>query len=193
MSTAFEVSLTDGLSSEYVDLATLTDMAEEPSGGPLPAGWYRADVIEGYATRKGTQFLTQSAPSKNGESLNLRVCVTVHPRTGDSRNLNTTINYRANDFTPERITYVKEAREEFKGVQGAWSDKAAQASSLAIAKIGQLSAAIGETFIRQNGTSDAAKLVGKSVDIRLNINAKNYNDVTAWAPAGSKTGGLNTR
>src|SRR4051812_21561578 len=123
MSTEFVEATTpsltdDGLAAEV--LPSLTDMAEEV-GGPLPRGWYKAEVIEGYSTRKGTQFITGDAVSKRGDSRNLTICLKLTPQKGEPRNTFTRLNYRPADFTPERIAFIKEMRDEMKGVKGKWS------------------------------------------------------------------------
>lgn len=181
------VSLTDDLATESVDLS---DLAEEPSGGPMQPGWYKSEIIEGYATRSGKQFLTSDEPSKNGDSRNLQLCFRVTPRTGEPRNLNVRINYRLEDLTPERIAYVKEAREQFRGVHGRWSDADVQRSSLALAQLGQLGKSVGfATPKAAQGNVNSASFIGKTPDIRLRIDKNNYNEVSEYAPSGTKTGG----
>lgn len=100
------VSLTGGLAEERV--VDLSDFAEAP-GGALPRGWYAADIIEGYATRRGKQFVTGDTVSQNGDSRNLRLCIKVSTAT-EPHNLQEVLNYRPSDFTPERLAFIKEAR-----------------------------------------------------------------------------------
>jgi hypothetical protein len=171
----------DALQSENVP--DLSDLAAEASGGALKAGWYAAEVIEGYATRKGHQFTTEDTVSQKGDSRNLRICLKI-----GERNLQTSFNYRVTDFSPERIAHIKELREEFKGVQGKWADADGQRSSLAIAKLGQFQKAVGFTFKRTpTGQIVASPFVGQKIDVRLNVNEEGYNDVKEFAKAGDRT------
>jgi hypothetical protein len=172
--------LTDTLTSEEVP--DLSSYAEEPTGSALKAGWYDADVIEGYATRKGHQFATEDTVSQKGDSRNLRLCFKI-----GERNLQESFNYRPTDFTPERLAHIKELREEFKGVKGKWADADGQRSSLAIAKLGQIQKAFGFPFKRTpSGQIVAASFVGQKVQVRVIVNDEGYNEVKEFAPAGSK-------
>lgn len=178
------VDLAGGLADERV--LDLGDMADEPSGGALPNGWYAADVIEGYATRKGKQFTTGSSVSKSGDSQNLTICLRVSPSKGEPTNLNTSINYRVTDLTQERIEYVKDARKEFAGVKGRWANADAQRSSLAIATLGQFGKATGVgVSVTATGLVKGAAYVGKKLLVRLSTNDRGYNEVTAFAAPGT--------
>ena len=184
-----EVSLNDitgGLEGESV---SLTDFAEEP-GGAWPAGWYRAEIIEGYATQKsGKVFATEDTVSAKGDSRNLRLCFRVTNTRGDERTMQESFNYRPSDFTAERLSFIKEARAEYKDVKGRWSDADAQRSSLAIAKIGQLQKAVAFPQLKiVNGGVAAGIFTGQKLDLRLTIDENGYNVANAFAPAGSKTG-----
>jgi len=178
------IDLAGGLETESIP--SLTDFADEV-GGPLARGWYHSEIIEGYSTRSGKQFLTEDVLSQKGDSRNLRVAVKVTPNKGEPRNLFTSINYRISDFTPERLNYIKELRNEMKGVKGAWPDRDAQRTSLAIAFLGQLEKALGTPFKRTPEGLVVAPLIGKKPDVRLNINEDGYNDITAFAPEGTCT------
>src|SRR5215467_10438073 len=129
---------TAGLSSESVDLS---DFAERV-GGSWPAGWYSATIIPGFASSKGRQILTEDSLSKNGDSHNLRVCFTLtHPDLGTTTKFES-FNYRVTDFTPDKLAQIKDLREQFKGVRGAWPGQSdAQRTSLAIASLGQFTKA----------------------------------------------------
>jgi hypothetical protein len=177
--------VTDGLASESVSLA---DFAEEP-GGAWPTGWYKAEVVEGFATAKsGKQYSTEDAVSSKGDSRNLRLCVKVSKSDGSERTMQETFNYRASDFTAERLAFVKEARAEYKDVRGRWADSDVQRSSLAIAKIGQFQKAIGFTQLKlANGGIAAGVFVGQALDVRVSVDENGYNVITAFAPAGSMT------
>lgn len=178
--------LTDGLVVE--ELPSLADFAEEP-GGALPRGWYAAEIIEGYASRKGNQFETKDDVSKNGSSRNLTLCLRISPKNGEPKNMQERVNYRPSDLTPERLAFIKEVREEYKGVKGKWSDADAQRSSLAIAALGQIEKALGVRFKRTaDGAIVPGSLIGKKLDVRLGIDDNGYNEVTAHAPLGAFTG-----
>jgi hypothetical protein len=184
-----------GLAAE--EMPSLADFAEEP-GGAWPKGWYRAEFIEGYATTKGTQFTTKDEPSKNGTSRNLTLCLRIagdfymndgerKAGPGGVRNTFEQINYRLDDFTPAKLAMVKELRESNKGVRGAWPGQAdQQRTSLALAKLGQIEKAMGATFKRTPLGLSASHLSGRAVDVRLGVDDKGYNEVTAFAPAGSR-------
>lgn len=183
------VSLNDvaeGLSNESV---SLVDFAEEP-GGAWSNGWYKAKTIEGFATAKSNkQYNTEDSVSGKGDSRNLRICLTVTRANGDERTLQDTLNYRSGDFTSERLAYIKQAREDNKGERH-WNDKDAQRSSLAIASIGQLQKALGfEQLKLANGGIVAGAFIGQDLDVRLGADENGFNVVTAFAPAGTKTGG----
>lgn len=185
-----------GLAAE--EMPSLAEFAEEP-GGAWPKGWYSAEVIEGYATPKGTQFTTGDSLSKNGTSRNLTICLRVDSGKGSSdgegravgagqtRNTFEQVNYRADDFTPDKMAMVAELRRENKGVRGAWPGQAdAQRTSLALAKLGQIEKAMGATFKRTPQGLTAAHFVGRKVDVRFGVDEKGYNEVTAFAPAGTR-------
>jgi hypothetical protein len=178
------VSLTDDLAQERV--LDLSDMADEP-GGALSPGWYPAEVVEGYATRKGKQLMTGDSVSHNGDSHNLQLCFKLQPPKGDVRTLQGRQNYRPNDFTPERVQFIKRLREELKGVRD-WPDRDAQRTSLALAKLGQLGKAtkIGLPLTAQN-TLVAAKFIGAKLDVRLIIKDQ-YNEIVEFAEAGTRSG-----
>jgi hypothetical protein len=164
-------------------LPSLAEFADEP-GGTWNPGWYAGEIVEGYTTQKGKTFLTEDAVSQKGDSRNLRICVKVL-RGEQERTLQESYNYRSSDFTAERIAFVKEAREEYKGVKGRWPDADAQRSSLAIASLGQIEKAVGASFKRAQGTMVVGPLFGKKVDVRLTIDEKGYNAITFIAPVGS--------
>jgi hypothetical protein len=188
-----DLNSTDTLPSEGYVL-DLTDMAEEPSQGAWLAGWYCASVIEGYSTRKGTQFLTADTISKDGNSRNLRLCIAVQNATGQTRNLQTSLNYRLSDLTVETNREVKEARAEFKGIQKWPGAEGAnlQRSSLAIAKIGALQKATG---VKELSLTDVGILagifIGVNVIVRLAVDEKGYNEIKEFSKIGTPhAGGL---
>lgn len=187
--TATDVSLSGVTTALEAESVNLSDFAAEP-GGAWPTGWYKAEVIEGYATAKGHQFTTADAPSQKGDSRNLRVCFRVTSATAE-RTLQESLNYRSSDFSAERLAYIKEARAEYKDVKGRWVDADAQRSSLAIAKIGQFQKALALDHLPLSGDGGivAGAFVDKAVDVRLGVDDNGYNVITAFAPAGTKTGG----
>lgn len=170
------------------ELPSLSEFAEE-AGGAWPAGWYKATIIDGYATAKGTVFTTEDTPSRDGQSRNTRICLTVKGPAG-TRNMFDTFNYRLTDFTPARLDQIRELRTQFKGTRGAWPGQAdAQRTSLAIANLGQFEKALGFRLKRHpEGHIVPQSFVGQCVDVRLGIDDKDYNEVTAYAAAGSRTG-----
>jgi hypothetical protein len=169
------------------EVPTLADFAEE-TGGAWPKGWYSAEIIEGYSTRKGTVFTTEDNPSKDGNSRNLRLCFKVHKGT-DERTIQESFNYRVTDLTPERLKHIKELREEFKGVKGRWPDADGQRSSLAVAKLGMLERALGFTLKRAtNGQLVPGVFIGQKLDVYLGVDDNGYNEVRQAAAFGTRTG-----
>lgn len=176
-------SMLDHLETEEVP--SLADFAEEP-GGAWPVGWYSAEITHGYVTGRGKEFHTEDTTSKNGDSRNARLCLKLISPKGE-RTMQESFNYRSEDFSPERLEFIKEARAEYKNVKGRWSDSDAQRSSLALAKIGQIERALGFT-IRTKDHMVPEKAIGQKVDVRLGINDDGFNKITAFAKAGEKTG-----
>jgi len=162
----------------------LTDFAEE-AGGALNPGWYRASIIGGYATQRGKQIVTGDTLSSKGDSHNLKVCFHL---TQPNRNLFNSFNYRTSDFTADRLAQIKALREQFAGTQGAWPGQSdAQRSSLAIADLSQFQKAVGMSIPRNNGILNASPLVGQSLDVRVGVDKKGYNEITAYATLGKRT------
>jgi hypothetical protein len=198
---ATERAFTEGPSEEPIretlpetefseELPSLVDFAGEP-GGAWDKGWYRAEVIEGYATGKGTTFLTKDELSKGGDSRNVTFCFRVFNKAGQERTIFDQQNYRVTDFTPERLAQIKEGREANRGVKGKWTQGYQpgdlQRSSLAIATLGQFEKALGFRFKRgPNGALLPGVFIGQKVDVYLGINKEGYNDITEYAAAGSK-------
>lgn len=170
------------------EMPSLADFADEP-GGAWPKGWYQATVIEGYATRNGKVFQTSDEPSRTLDSRNLRMCLAV-TNGKDTRQFSELLNYRVEDFTSERLEAIKELREQFRGARGSWPGYSdIQRSSLAVAKLGQVEKAFGFRLAKaHSGGLNPAPFVGQKVDVRLGINDNGYNEVNAWAKAGSRTG-----
>lgn len=170
---------------EREEVPSLADFAED-SGGAWPKGWYKAEIIEGYSTPKGKQFFTENNTSKNGDSINMRLCFRVTNAKGDQRNIQEQFNFRPTDFTPDRLTFIKEVRQEYKGVRGRWADSDAQRSSLAIAKIATIEKALTFSLRDRHGNTQPARAVGHSLDVRLGINEEGYNEITGFDVAGAK-------
>lgn len=169
------------------ELPSLADFADEV-GGAWPKGWYAAEVIEGYATGKGTIFTTKDEVSRAGDSRNLTICFRVtHPQHGE-RNTFAQINYRTSDFTAGTLAAVKEAREQFKGSRGAWiGQKDLQRSSLALGQLGQIEGALGFRLkLHPSGHILPSALVTQKMDVRFTINEDGYNDINAYAKAGTR-------
>lgn len=164
----------------------LSSLADEP-GGAWAAGWYAGETIEGYQAGKGYTFLTADSVSKKGDSRNFRLCFRL-TNGGNERTTFTSFNYRTGDFAADRVKAVVALRAEFKGKKGAWVGyEDIQRSSLALGKLGQLQKATGQaiTFNAEGGIN-VAPFIGKKVDVRLGIDEKGYNEVTALAPLGEK-------
>lgn len=76
---AVDISNLQTAAEEVISFDDISKVADEPStaGGPWPRGWYKATIIEGYATKNGTQWRTEDTASKAGDSRNMRICVHV--------------------------------------------------------------------------------------------------------------------
>ncbi len=166
------------------EVPSLADFAEE-AGGAWPKGWYKAEIIEGYATHKGKVFTTEDTTSSKGDSRNMRLCFTVFGATGE-RTMQESFNYRPSDFSAERLQFIKEQRTEYKGVRGRWSDADAQRTSLALAKIGAIEKALGFSIRTKDGLTTPARAVGQKIDVRLGQNEEGYNEITGFAKAGER-------
>lgn len=174
-------SLTDDLAVEA--LPDLSDVADEPS---IPfKGWARAKTLEGYSTRAGKQRNTEDVPSQDGASRNLRVCFAVSTGRGNEViNLQAQFNYRANDFSPERVAFIKEVRKDMAGVEH-WPDKDAQRTSLSLAKIGQFQAAGASLNLVKGAGFAVAGLFDQEFDVYVGTDKNGYSTINQYAKAGS--------
>lgn len=182
---------------------SLADIATPDEGrGAWERGWYRAKILDGYTTGKGTVFETKDVTAKDPSSRNLFICFAVNgdvfvPSSpdpakrklskgpGGTRNIRSTYNYRPSDLSTERVAAVKAAREHYKGVHGAWPDKAIQASSLSLGRLGQLETAVGFRLPFADGRFNPQPFIGQDVEVRLTITEEGFSDVAAVAKAGT--------
>ncbi len=183
---------------------SLADLAAPEEGvGAWPRGWYRAHIITSYTTGKGKVFETSDVLSKDAASRNLFLCLALdgtayrpsssdpkervpQPGPGGVRNVRVTLNYRPGDLTPQRIAEVREARKQYAEVQGAWPDKDIQAASLSLGRLGQLEKALGLRLPFDGNRFNVSMLVGQRLNVRLTISEDGFNEVAAFAEAGSK-------
>lgn len=210
------INQSTGLAAENApSVVDLSDLATPTEGaGAWPKGWYRATVVEGYSTGRGTVMETRDALSKDAGSRNLHICFEVNGDVfvpsdadpskrkltkgpGGTRNIRETYNYHPEDLTPERLATVKRAREAYKGKQGAWGDKGSEAAriqgaSLSLGRIGQLQGAVGfklPTIPSQNGSGhdrfDVRPFLKQAVDVRLGIDDKGFSEIAAVDKSGS--------
>jgi hypothetical protein len=194
---------TSGFGMAPEESPSLSDIAAPEEGaGAWPKGWFRAIILPGYTTGKGTVMETQDKLARDPVSRNLFLCFAVQgdiyvpsdpdptkrklsPGPGGTRNIRATYNYAPDDMTVARLALIKDARESYKGVQGAWPDKAIQASSLSLGRLGQLEKACGFKLPFTGGRFDPAPFVGLKLDIRLIIDEKGFSEVAAVALGGS--------
>lgn len=174
-------------------MPSLSDVAQE-AGGNWPKGWYPGEIIAGY-TAGGYEFTTSDAPSKNGDSRNLRVAVRVTSPTaksddegntvaaGAARNTFVNRNYRTTDLTSANVSRIKNKQGDVK-------DKEYQRLGIVLGQLGQIEKAIGFQWQRHpQGHLLAEPLIGQKVDVRLSKGEKGYDEITAFAPAGTRTKG----
>jgi hypothetical protein len=212
-----EFNPNQGLAAENApSVVDLSDVATPVEGaGAWPKGWYRATIVEGYSTGKGTVMETRDALSKDAGSRNLHICFAVDGNVyvpsdsdpskrklsqgpGGTRNIRETYNYKPDDLKPERVATVKRAREAYKGKQGAWGEKGTEAhdmqsSSLSIGRIGQLQNAVGfklPTILKPGPSGghdrfDIRPFIKQNVDVRLGIDAKGFSEIAAVDKSGT--------
>lgn len=172
-------------------MPSLSDVAQE-AGGAWPAGWYPAEIIEGYQAKSYT-FTTEDSLSKGGDSRNLRVSLRVTSPAaradelgnsvvaGATRNTFFSTNYCTDFLTAANVKRIKNNDGDPK-------DKAFMRLRIALGQLGQIEKAVGFSFQKHpQGHINPAPLIGQKVDVRLSIGEKGYNEVTAFAPAGSRT------
>ena len=181
-STTLDDTITNMAPDTLPSTVDLTDLAAE-TGGAWPRGWYAATVIPGYSAG-GYQFQTESTVSKKGDSYNLRLALRI-TNGADQRTNFATFNYRALDFTPQRIEAVKNMRKQFAGQKGKWSGyDDIQRSSIALGQLGQLQKASGVAITLTPFTGQIVTLpfVGVTFFVRLTINEETgYNEITGFS------------
>jgi hypothetical protein len=181
---------------------SLADLAmPEEGAGAWAAGWYRATIVEGYTTGRGKVMETSDQSAKDPSSRNLFVCLaldgeqyvpssadptkrTLQKGPGGTRNMRATFNYRSRDLSAERIAEVQAGRERYAKVQGAWPDRALQASSLSLGRLGQLQTAVGFKLPFDGSRFQPTKFVSHQVEVRLIIGEKGFNEPQAFAVVG---------
>jgi hypothetical protein len=165
------------LQTEAEPMPSLSDVADEPGEGAWPLGWYRATILPGFTSRTGRAFQTEDTLSKAGDSRNLTITLNIKRdgRDQTGRNMFTSRNYRIEDLTAANVERIK-------------SGDADQRLRISLGKLGQIEKAVGQAFKRHpDGYLIAGSLVGRQVDVRLGMDkADKYNEVTAFAPAGTK-------
>lgn len=167
------------------ELPSLADF-DESSG---LHGWYEATVLEGYATQKGTQFVTGDGPGQNGRR-ELRLCFAL--AVGRStRNLQRTFFYAPENFTVEGLTRIKELREQFRN-QRSWPGHGHdQNFSINLGHLGQLEKAVGfKLQNRERGNPSSgfvtAPYVGKRLDVYVAPGKNEYDEIKGFAAAGTR-------
>jgi hypothetical protein len=166
-----------GLAAE--EMPKLEDFFEEP-GGNITPGWYDAEVIEGYATGRGTQFTTSDEPSKDGKRA-LRFCFALAVNNS-VRNLQKTFFYAPEQFEAQYLAQIKEMREQFKGQRGAWPGQGqAQNFSINLGQLSQLSKATGFDLRKHpNGGLMPNTTIGKRIKVRVSLGKTGYDEVTSY-------------
>ena len=172
-------------------MPSLSEVAQE-AGGAWPKGWYPAEIIGGY-NAGGYQFDTADTLSKGGDSRNLRIALRLSSpaahadaegnsvSAGATRNTFFSANYQTDFLTAANVARVKSNA-------GSKDDKAFTRLRIALGQLGQIEKSVGFQFQKHpQGHLLAEPLVGQKVDVRLGIGEKGYNEVTAFAPAGTRT------
>ena len=173
------------------ELPSLVDLGREPSSGAWPEGWYKARIIEGYATGSGYQWETIDKPSKDGESRNMTICFELVDAAGEKRNIWKSLNYRLGDFDPRKIAALPELRKQYGNKS--WGPKGSgeadlQRTSIAIGQLGQFERALGFKLKMAGGGLLVAPFFNQQMDVHVVINDETgYNEVTEFAKLGEKT------
>ena len=155
----------------------LRSMAEKASGA-WPAGWYPAEIIEGYTSPNGFQHTSGLSVSQNGDSFNMKLCV----RVTNGKEVRTNfynLNYRPDDFSTERLETIQRLRTEFSGQKGAWTGyEDQQRSSIAVGRIGQLQEATGLPINLSTANEIAVEpFVGAKLFVHYTINDDGFNEI----------------
>lgn len=167
-----------GLAPEQT--VNLDDFFEEP-GGNIPPGWYDAEVLEGYATGKGTQFATSDGPGTNGQRV-LRFCFGLNV-SGNQRNLQKSFFYTPDQFEAENLARIKNLREQFAKVKSWPGQGQAQGFSISLGMLSQLQKAVGFTLAKHpTGGFMTQPYVGKKLKVRVSTGKKGYDEVTGFRP-----------
>jgi len=156
------------------EMPSLADMAHEPSSGAWPDGWYAGQILEGYATNSGREFMTEDTLSQKGDSRNLVICLRLANKGKEARNYFYRLNYKPGDLTAETLAKVKKVRElaAREKWRGAWPDqvKPVQASALSLERLACFERALGFRLKRTAaGTIDTRPFVNQQLDVRLKL------------------------
>jgi hypothetical protein len=168
----------EGMAPE--EMPSLDDFYEEP-GGNIPPGWYEADILEGYATGRGTQFVTGDEPGKNGQRM-LRFCFGVNV-SGHQRNLQKTWFYTEGQFEGEYLARIKGLREQFAGVKSWPGHGKEQNFSINLGQLSQLGKAVGFKLVKHpNGSGGlmAKPYVGKKLRVRVMTGKKGFDELAGF-------------
>lgn len=135
-------------------------------------GWYSGVIVAEYETSGNfaTVHKTQDVPSSAGDSRNLKLCITV-VNGNDTKNLNTTINYRPEALDPERMDDLrkrKAAKEQLGG-----SDFR---DAMSLSKFHELERAGIPIEDNGHGGMDVDKMIGVAADFYLGSRVRKTKD-----------------
>ena len=139
---------------------------------PWDDGWYSGVIMSEYETTGNYAKInkTEDAPSKKGDSRNLKLCVTL-VNGNDTKNFNITINYRPEALDPERMEDLrvrKTAKEQFKGAD--FRD------SMSLSKFHELERAGIPIEDNGNGGLDVEKMIQVAADFYIGTRVKKGQD-----------------
>jgi hypothetical protein len=164
------------------EVPSLDDFFEEP-GGNIPPGWYDATILEGYATGKGTQFLTGDEVGKDGQRM-LRFCFGVSVG-GSQRNLQKTWFYSPGQFDGAHLAHIKSLRQKFAIAKvKSWPGHGKEQNfSISLGQLSQLGRAVGFTLTThpQTGGMMATPYVGKQLRVRVSTGKKGYDELVGFS------------
>lgn len=174
---------------EIPDLSGMTEDKPEPWAD----GWY-AGVIQASQTfeKDGvtTEFKTEDAPSRAGDSRNIFVRFTITRKDGRKMQTKFLVNYRTSDFSAENIAAVQARKAEVKA-GGEWGPLFRPFSALTGIGTLQRLAGVRQFQRTAEGGLDLSPLFGKPMFARLRDDKEGrYKDVAAISDAAPKKGTL---
>lgn len=175
----------DNLENLQGDVVTGIDLREEavePQTGWAP-GWYAAEVIEGFTSRKGTVIQSGTSLAKSGESYNAKFCFRLTNGTEQMTTF-TNINYKVADFSPQMTEAIRNLRTQFapnSRWEGFSNEQRASILRIRLANF-QKGAGLDQLPLSSEGTIQVQPFIGKNLFVRLSENKETgYMEVSGYS------------